>query len=329
MIYKNVVCTGGIGTGIFFKLEGNHTIGRDESRLAYLTDFKDYCKQHIVLHYIAMISDSNVYALGMVGNDPQGLRLVDEMQKAGIDTNFVGKSETDKTMFAVCFQYPDNSCGNITTVNSACNTVTAGYINQCLTRKKLLNDATIAVALPEVHLDARIELMKQANEKGAFVAAAMLSEEAEAFAEKGGYSFCNLLAVNRDEAKSIIKKDESNAEELALACADHIFNINSDMKLIVTCGNKGCYVFEAGKKKHLPIFDVKVISTAGAGDAFLGGTLSGIAKGLDFFTAVELGNVVSTLSVLSPHSIADNVTKENIKDFIIRNNYAKEFIDVL
>jgi sugar/nucleoside kinase (ribokinase family) len=329
MIYKNVIGTGGIGTGILFKLESNQTLGRDESRLAFLTDYKDYCKQHIVLHYIAKLCDCKVIALGMVGNDIQGLRILAEMQETGIDVSLVEKTEAAKTMFAVCFQYPDNSGVNITTANSACNLVTDEYIKKCLSRKKLLDTETIVVALPEVPLNARIELMKQAKGKGAFVASALLSDESEAFANKDGYSFCNLLAVNRDEAKSIIKKDENNVEKLACACAEHIFNINSEIKLIVTCGSKGCYAFEAGIMKYIPIFDIDVLSTAGAGDAFLGGTLSGIAKGLDFFTAALLGNIISTFSVLSVHSIADSVTKESVVDFIIKNDYGKELINVL
>ena len=50
--YDVVVGTGGIGSGIFLALEGNRTLGREESRPADLLDQRDYCKLHIVSHYV-------------------------------------------------------------------------------------------------------------------------------------------------------------------------------------------------------------------------------------------------------------------------------------
>src|SRR4029450_5120153 len=51
--FSRVVGVGGIGFGICFELEGNHDLGRSESRPAKLTDARDYCKLHIIMHYLA------------------------------------------------------------------------------------------------------------------------------------------------------------------------------------------------------------------------------------------------------------------------------------
>jgi len=53
--YRRIVGVGGIGTGLFFALEGAHDLGRDESRPARLLDVRDYCKLHIVAHYAAVL----------------------------------------------------------------------------------------------------------------------------------------------------------------------------------------------------------------------------------------------------------------------------------
>jgi ribokinase len=50
--YDIVVGTGGIGTGIFMALRGEHSLGREESRPAELLDRRDYCKLHIFSHYV-------------------------------------------------------------------------------------------------------------------------------------------------------------------------------------------------------------------------------------------------------------------------------------
>ena len=58
LCYNHIVGTGGIGSGIFFSLEGDHTLGRNESRMGRLEAFRDYCKQHIIMHYIAVLMGS-------------------------------------------------------------------------------------------------------------------------------------------------------------------------------------------------------------------------------------------------------------------------------
>ena len=43
---------GGIGSGMFFRLNGDATLGREESRSGYFLDRNDYCKLHIITHYV-------------------------------------------------------------------------------------------------------------------------------------------------------------------------------------------------------------------------------------------------------------------------------------
>ena len=83
MRFDFVYGTGGIGTGMFFTLAENRTLGREETRLAHLTDFRDYCKGHIILHYIAVLArDCTVYPIGKVGRDHHGAGLLDEMENS-------------------------------------------------------------------------------------------------------------------------------------------------------------------------------------------------------------------------------------------------------
>jgi hypothetical protein len=42
---------GGIGSGTFFLLNGEHSLGREESRSGHFIDRRDYCKLHIISHY--------------------------------------------------------------------------------------------------------------------------------------------------------------------------------------------------------------------------------------------------------------------------------------
>lgn len=347
-MFNKVVGTGGIGTGMFFNLAGNHTLGRDESRLGFLTDFKDYCKQHIILHYVSVLTKNKctIKAIGMVGKDQQGEQLLKEMESAGINTAFVGKTENARTMLSICFQYPDKSGGNITTSNSACGLVDSAYIKQCVKQLEI-DEHTIVLAVPEVELSARLELMRQGKEKGAFAAASVLSGEVSEFKNCDGIKLCDLLAVNQDEARSIAGSDEkeTDAGTTADKCAEYVRSQNRQCRLIVTCGAKGCFTYNNGCREFVPSIDVDVVSTAGAGDALLGGTLAGLINGLPFQkgicdatfgdsplkSAAEFGTIVSALAVMSPNSIADNVSRNNINIFVNNKKFilTEEFANVL
>ena len=68
--------------GVILQIYDSQSMTRNESRLGFLADYKDCCKAHIILHYIAvLIRDVGVYAIGMVGRDEQGERRIGEMRR--------------------------------------------------------------------------------------------------------------------------------------------------------------------------------------------------------------------------------------------------------
>lgn len=65
-----MIGTGGIGSGMFFALQGNHTLGREESRAGVFLDRRDYCKLHIISHYVKVLlgPEFNVILAGLVAS---------------------------------------------------------------------------------------------------------------------------------------------------------------------------------------------------------------------------------------------------------------------
>jgi len=74
--YRALLGTGGIGSGKFFLLQGNHTLGREESRSGRFLDRQDYCKLHIVCDYVKILlgDDFQTFPIGKVGEDEAGGR---------------------------------------------------------------------------------------------------------------------------------------------------------------------------------------------------------------------------------------------------------------
>lgn len=334
--YRRLVGVGGIGSGIFFALEGDHDLGRNESRPARLLDVRDYCKLHIVAQYPTVLLGAredrgpfHVLPFGKVGIDEAGLRLRAEMELAGMDVRFVDAVPGHPTLLSVCFQYPDGSGGNLTTVDSAASLVAESDVDRV---ERWLGPASIALAAPEVPLAVRRHLLRRATEKGALRVAALATAEVEEAKATGFLAAVDLLSLNEDEAAALSgARVAGDSPEPALRrLAEVATAARPGIRLVVTAGSRGAYAFEGGAWSHAPALPVRALSSAGAGDALLGGVLTGLAAGLPFASgpgrretlaarplesALELGALLAAFKVASPHTIPPDLCLDAVLDF--------------
>jgi len=341
LMFHHVVATGGIGTGIFFLMEGNETLGRNESRLATLLPCKDFCKQHIILHYISVLLGAGkagsfqTFPIGKVGNDDIGKELLQKMNSVGMNTANVDICNDASTLFSVCYQYPDHSGGNITALASASNKVTADDIDGFFRESGLSGKGEIIIAAPEVPLSARIQLLERGRERGSLNVACLLSSEADEFKQLRGFEMTDILSINIDEAGSIagIKDETAAGKTLAGACIKVLSKINPAMSVLITDGANGSYCYTQDLLEFVPSLGVTVRSTAGAGDAFLAGTIAGLCCGLPLLkgapnncfsetplqTAVELGTLLASLSVTSADTIHLEADADLLREYAVKN----------
>ncbi|MEP7106970.1 MAG: PfkB family carbohydrate kinase [Ferruginibacter sp.] len=334
LVYDHIVSTGGIGSGIFFSLRGIETLGRNESRMATLLPYKDFCKQHIILHYVSVLlgaqlnGDFQSYPIGRVGNDEIGKSLLSQMNDVGMDTRHVSLSDHLPTLFSVCFQYPDHSGGNITTAESACSQVLPEDISLFFKDFELNGRTGIMLAVPEVPVNTRIKLLEYGRLRRSLNVASVLSSEVDEFKEAGGFAMVDILALNIDEARSIAQiKDESVATGMIIeACIEKLTAVHPSISVLITCGSSGVYSYSGSRVEFTAALKVPVISTAGAGDAFLAGLIAGLCCGLpiikgandDSFSssplksATQLGILLASLSVTSPDTINANANTESV-----------------
>lgn len=324
--YTKIIGTGGIGTGVLFLMDGERTLERSESRQAVLSGARDYCKQHIILHYIAktLSGHAKVYAIGMVGKDAQGKRVKEEMREAGIDTAMVVETAQSPTMYSVCLQYPDNTACNVTARNSACALVNEAFIDEQIQSSGVqIGSKTIILAAPEVSVAARLHLLRKGRESGAFCVASFVVDEAEAFVAGGGLQLTDLLALNETEAKAVAGVDTDDEEAAIAQCYAKVAAVNPDIHIVITRGSQGSYSYHKGVVEFIAPIDADVVSTAGAGDAYLSGVTCGFALGLPFqhrqlddLRSTDLGNFFATESVKSIHSISDTFEQETVREYL-------------
>lgn len=324
--YRQLVGIGGVGAGVFFKLDGNNTLGRNESRLGALLDVRDYCKLHIVIHYIAKLlgagrgqSGFRVIPVAKVGDDATGERLIGEMQSAGIDTNYISKADNAPTLFSVCFQYPDGSGGNITTSNSAAARLSNADIDAMENLLRTGGRELIALAVPEAPLEVRDYFLQVATRTGAFRSASFAAAEVRPAREAGLFQLLDLVALNEEEGQEFagcLFSPES-PQSFIRTCQQLLASSFPELKVVISAGKMGAYGITANASCFCPAPRVEVRSTAGAGDSLLGGVLAGLAAGLPFISqiaggerthgyldsALHLGVSLGSYKCLSPHTI--------------------------
>ena len=329
---------GGIGAGMVYALQGDHELGRNESRLGELLDSRDYCKLHIVLHYVARLLGSHaeaasfqVWPIGVVGNDAPGCRILAEMRSAGMDTRFVRTHPALRTPFSVCFMYPDGTGGNITSSNSAAGALAEDDLAAAAAYMKAAGPYGMAICLPEVPLEMRRAFLELASDCGNYRVCSFVLGDIEEVRRMGLIDLTDLLALNQEEASALLGNGISRLDEDHLAQrAAELTARHAGLRMTISFGRKGAYGFERGRSQFCPAPVVQPRSTAGAGDALLGGLVCGLAAGLPFITmndcarsfsgrklqsALDFGVLNASFSVTSPHTIHPEASLENLFAF--------------
>jgi ribokinase len=319
--YQAMLGVGGIGSGTFFELNGETSLGREESRSGHFIERRDYCKLHIISHYVKVLLGAGFATLpvGKVGADETGQHLLAEMGAVGLDLRHVQTVPGAPTLFSFCFLYPDGSGGNLTTDNSACDRMGPQDVSQAEPDFKAYRSHGIALAAPEVPLAARQALLQMGTDYAFWRVAAFTSTEILPAIAQGLLAQVDLLALNLDEAAALVGRPSQagpgSLQSLLDAAFDRLRAANPALKVTITAGKQGSWSLDGRAVKHVPAYPVTPLSTAGAGDAFLAGLIAGQVAGLELADAQLLATLVAARSITSPHTIDPTLDRLSLRTF--------------
>lgn len=316
--YSTLVGTGGIGSGAFFALKGDHTLGREESRAGRFLDRRDYCKQHIIEHYIQVLLGPSfrTIPIGKVGDDAPGHQLIAEMREAGLSTEHVEVVPNEQTLYSLCFVYPDGSGGNLTVEDSACAKVDVACIARAESEFARFAGCGITLAAPEVPLEARTELLRLGRQYQFFNTASFTSGELSPSNNREMLRLVDFLAINRDEAATLAGiPAEEPAEQIAQAAVKALQSIQPDIQCSITAGKQGSWAWDGRTLSRAPAHKVNVASTAGAGDSFFSGMIVGHTLGLPLAESQHLATLIAGLKVTRPHTINKDIDRDALRTF--------------
>jgi sugar/nucleoside kinase (ribokinase family) len=99
-------------------------------------------------------------------------------------------------------------------------------------------------------------------------------------------TWVDVVFCNADEARALCGESDLSACGAMLSKQVSV--------ALITDGSEGAWVLEEGKFTHVPGFPVKALDTVGAGDAFAGGVLYGMAHGFSAKQSARWGNYLAS-----------------------------------
>jgi sugar/nucleoside kinase (ribokinase family) len=273
---------------------------------------------HIIEYYVqALLGEPFVtIALGKVGDDEPGRRMIAEMRKVGLTVDHVQVVPGEQTLYSICFVYPDGTGGNLTVDDSASQKVDAAFIREAEPEFARHAGTGMALAAPEVPLEARAELLRLGRRYRFFNTASFTSAELRLPHVRQMLETCDLLSINLDEAASIAGMPaDRSAQDIINAAAAVLIAIQPTIRLAVTAGPRGSWTWDGRSLLCMPAHRVEAVNTAGAGDSFLAGMILGLAAGLSPVEAQQLATLIAALKVTCVHTINPDIDRNSLRAF--------------
>ncbi len=128
------------------------------------------------------------------------------------------------------------------------------------------------------------------------------------------YRRAGLVVCNREEAATITG---GSADESPVALLDRMLELGPD-RVVITDGSSGAYGTDGTRYLHVPVFpdDAPVVDRTGAGDAFAGTLVAGLASGMALDEAMAQAPVNAMRVVQEVGAQAGLLTREEMEGLL-------------
>jgi ribokinase len=243
----------------------------------------------------------------MVGHDPEGSYLIEDLTKEGVDTAGVLRAKKLRTG-QVYVALDKEGKRMMFAFSGAANTlgkkdIDSNYISSA----KFIHIADLKNLSP---LEAAAKAARNAETKVCLNPGALIAVQ--------GYEEIKALLSNTDVFISSVGElnqifDTENVE----FSLRKLFKSGPEIAAI-TLGHQGCIVADSkGASHRIPAFTTTVVDTTGAGDAFCAGLLASLIRGASLMEAAKFANAVAALKVAKLGARA-LPTKGEVEDFLLK-----------
>jgi len=243
-----------------------------------------------------------------VGKDHFGKETLDNLIKDNIDTGLINIFDDEQTGIALIFvdQSGENSIGIASGANSKIlpEILDNSTIDQIKTSEFILTQLEI----PLKTIEFLTELAANSNSK------LILNPAPAQKLSHDIYRNLFLITPNEHEAK-ILTGIEVNDEKSASKAAEYFLSLGVK-NVIITMGEKGCFLKFEEFTGILPSFKVKAVDTTAAGDVFNGALAAALIEKKSFLESAIFASAAAAISVTIAGAQTSIPFRATIDDFL-------------
>ena len=238
---------------------------------------------------------------GRIGDDASGAALLEGLNSIGVDSTQVQRDPGPSGM-SVAIVEPGGGYGAVI-VSAANLSIDPNLIS-------VPGDAKIVVLQNEIPEAVNCAIVQSARKAGAEV---VLNAAPARPIDASLLSLIDVLVVNRIEAAGMLETDEAKLDPISAA---HSLSELGPKTVIITLGGDGLALCAAETAILQPGHSVQVVSTHGAGDAFLGALAAARDTGESLALAARFGQAAAALHVSTDINRRNTITRQCVEALI-------------
>ena len=251
---------------------------------------------------------ADVTMVTKLGRDTFGNVALDAMKDLKMNSDRVFMTDDTETGAALIMVDEKTSQNEIVVVLGACNTITDEEVDSIT---DVLKDSEYLLTQLETNVSSVERVIDIAYKNGVKV---ILNTAPVQPISDEILSKVDLITPNEVEAE-ILTGIHVDSKEAADKAAQWFFD-KGVKNVLITLGGRGVYISSNGRSEIIPAYVVEAVDTTGAGDAFNGGLLAGLAEGKDLWESAVFANALAALSVQKLGTTPAMPLREEIDEFL-------------
>lgn len=247
---------------------------------------------------------SKVIMVSKVGNEFFGQGTIENFKKNEVCIDYLYISNDYFSGVAPIFVTPKGE-NSIVIVSGANNALTKDEIEKVTVE---LKKSKYLVCQLEIEVNLSVIALELARKHG--VSTILNPAPARDSLPSEIYKLTDIFCPNESEAEILSGKKINSMLDVENMAKE--FVSRGAKSVIITLGEKGCFVFSNEIGKHILAKKVNVVDSTGAGDAFVGALTHYLNLGFDIFTAAQRATDIATICVQGKGTQSSFPSKEHL-----------------
>jgi len=247
----------------------------------------------------------SVKLISVIGNDPYGLKILQEAKTIGLDMEDSLILEDEAT--SIYLSMLDESGDMIAAISymDIYENMTVEFIKE---KKKVIDESKLCIIDTNIPKEV-IEYILLNHKKIDFLLDTVSTAKAKKVKDLIGYF--HTIKPNRIEAELLAGMEINDEDDLKRA--SEYFLRKGVKRVFISLGENGVFYCDENNMNHIKIPKTKPVNATGAGDAFMAAIAYGHYNNISVEETVRMAIAASIIAISHENTISPDMSLENIK----------------